>query len=252
MSSLFLDFCSFLWALVSRWIELVSGGVVAFAWLIYCQQTGRPVAMKAYYWILAVGLFCAAFGAWREKFQQIQATIGLRGEIDLMGDAVNAQGSCIILHLAIRNTGNPTIVSGLTADIRWKSGSRLGVLPQDFGANNQFSSENGKSTRIEPTDIIYNKVITPIPAGALVEGYAQYRLPGVTREQLWEGGYEIVVHMTDVWDNKYEIKRQWVDPRKIEERKRLLIPGSGNPFAELMGESPTPPSSTPDRGASPP
>jgi hypothetical protein len=245
------DLLQFIQAVFLRWSNLITGGVVALLWLAYEKFADRQIPMRTFIYILSAGLFIAVFGAWREQVLKVRATRGLHAEIRQTAIGQNSQQACIVLFLTITNTGSPTIINGLNADIAFEGGKLSDVPAHEFGSDNQMNLPDGSVASIEPSDILYEKLVTPVLTGGLVQGYVQYRLPGISSKQLLENGCQITIHFQDAWQNKYVVMQK--ANGKDEMQKLLLIPGTGNPLAKPKPSVvPTPPSSTPDKGASPP
>src|SRR5881275_1208325 len=86
MPKWFWDFCEFWKSIFSRWVELVTGGSIAFAWLLYNRITEREVSMTTFYWILGMAFLFAVFGTWREQYLKVQEYVAKRADFYLFAE----------------------------------------------------------------------------------------------------------------------------------------------------------------------
>jgi hypothetical protein len=61
------DFLQFVWAIVSHWQVLVTGGVVTAFVSVYEHRSGEALSWHVYRWVLVVFVIIAVFLAWREE-----------------------------------------------------------------------------------------------------------------------------------------------------------------------------------------
>jgi hypothetical protein len=204
MSEVFLDFCRFCQAVFSRWVALLTGGIIAFGWLIYSQWTGGNVPMTAFYCIALVTLLFACFGAWREQYLKNKIE-NLRGQIMQvgLGEGLPHGGAWITIILRLTNSGPPTIASGFIATV--KSGSFCQNLsPMTLPEATRFHHEGGMK-QIKPSDLIHEKLTKAIPQGESVTGYLVYIAPNASAHALNDDWPQITITFRDASGREYKV-----------------------------------------------
>jgi len=187
-----------------RWGALLTGGVIAVAWLVYCQCTGKNPSMKVFYWIAGLTFLFACFGAWREQYLKNKIE-NLRGDILQVGlGDVEELGAWITIVLRITNAGLPTTAVGFLATV--KSGEFCKVLqPMSFPENTAFVFQ-GTSNQIKRSEMLHEKLTKAIPQGESVTGYLVYITADISGVALNEKWPEITIHWDDASGKRYTAK----------------------------------------------
>jgi hypothetical protein len=221
------DLCSFCKDVISRWIELVTGGAVAFAWLLYCQLTGKNIAMTPFYWILGVTLFLACFGAWREQFLKTKEEPKLWGRVNktVIGSGQNQLSLLLLIH--VTNTGPQTLVEGFWATLT-VGNHEFKLNPVFIPENNRFEFD-GRWITLKPPQLFFSQVSSPIVQGGRVRGYIQYLVEGLEPRELEAKGYQITIRFRDAAQNEYTFQSSNED-RPRPDTKPLAYPGFTDPF----------------------
>lgn len=146
--------------------------------------------------------------------------------------------------LSITNSGPPTTVDIQTATI--KSGGKSFTLTSIIYAEGHYFGATG--IVINKSDMIVEKLATPIPTGGRTQGFLFYELRGVPLADLKRNRFEIAIRFKDAEDNKYEAYTSSDQFRN----DGVYIPGIDNPFLRLKKPHSTPPPPAPGTGASPP
>ena len=215
------DFGIFFREVFKRWVELVTGGVIAFAWLIYCQLTGKSLSMTVFCWILVVTLLFAVFGAWREQY--LKAKGGLEGEINQLWWAKD-QG-LLFLQARIFNTGLPTVIPywGLRAELSDKR--QITATNQSIPLGQELGTGTHK-TRINK--IMYEESTVPVAQGGQIGGWLCFSFP-VPREEVHRPDTTLVLEFRDVKGNKFFTK----SPGTGTGSEMLYYPGTGSLIEEI-------------------
>ncbi len=155
--------------------------------------------------------------------------------------------------LSITNNGPPTLVDIGTATIKSgnKTFSGLGSIIYEEGTQHVFQTGVEKISRSEM--IVEKLGQKEIQTGGRITGWLMYELPGISISELRANGYEISLFLRDASGNEFPVSSPSANQMG---GKPAYIPGFNNPVLKHAGEPPvprpTPPSPTPDKGASPP
>jgi hypothetical protein len=185
--------------------------------------------------------------------QRLSEQRNLRAGIIRMGRGDNDKGLTLIdVALFVTNVGPPTIVDIAPATIKFgKNGERvLTVRDTIYGNDTVVRFQSGVAT-VKRSDLIVDKLATPIQTGDRVTGFLWYEIPGVSLDELEQYPFEITIPLSDAAGNKYEAS---VSTAAMPEKPGYL-PGFNNPFLPFTEEdtsTPTPPPPTPGKKASPP
>jgi hypothetical protein len=179
------------------------------------------------------------------------AKSNLRGNIENVFRAEYGNGvTFIMLLLSITNTGPPTIVDILPAKI--KSGeTTFDDWPSDiFEGEMQHNFPTGV-VMLKKSELIVEKLATPIITGGREWGYLLYSLPGVSVAQLKKDKLEITIYFQDAEGKTYEAYRSSDDlgdgVNYVPGFKDPIYPFANKrpPAPWLKSGTPMPPSPTP-------
>lgn len=179
----------------------------------------------------------------------------LEGMISGVLDGEGANGvTCVLPLLSITNRGSPTIVDIEAATIKCGDKPFIGLRSIIYEEGTQHVFQTGVET-IKRSDMIAEKLATPIPRGGRTSGWLMYELRDIGVAELRRKGYQIIIPFKDAFGNEYKVSTP--PANKMGEGEPGYLPGANNPFLRHFGELPVPrptppPSPTPDTEASPP
>jgi hypothetical protein len=245
------DFFQFIKEVLSRWPDLAIGGGLGFAWLLFEKITGRPISLKIFFVLLSVAFLFAVFHAWREQY--VKSAPKLKGEMNsiVSGSSPDGKSAGILVLMGITNTGPPSIADGFDATVKFGD-SHINLGPSYLTAENRFFFGAG-SGQIKSSEMLYEKLVSPIPQGARTRGWLYYFLDGTNVDQLRRHGFQITIRFKDVNGTEYAVSSE---PLATPAKSAEYYPGAENPFLPFIGakatNTPMPPSSTPNKETSPP
>jgi hypothetical protein len=178
--------------------------------------------------ITAFGLavIFACFMAFRDQYLKVLELTrpALRGYIVSVGIGNTSRGAGITVLLQLTNIGPPTIVDGFIAIVGSHQFPTLHLPP-----NSTFSDEAGNVAKIDPADMLYEKLVTPIPEGGRVSGFLFFIAKGIASSDLTHSKRpDITVRFRDASLKEYSTAS--VGPGQAEP---LYEPGVRDPFIAL-------------------
>lgn len=200
MSELFEDFIEFCKAVILRWSNLVTSGVIAVAWLCYERFAGKPIPLGIFISILSVGFLVAFFQAWREQYAKNKCV--LAGEIlSLVWNEANAAPgkTLVFLQARIINNGSPTMVNSYELQAVLADGTKLNGTSLYLRDGVELHSET-ETTRI--TKVIYEQTVSPIAQGGQAAGWICFELPA-KRDRIRRKDTNIILTFRDARGRKY-------------------------------------------------
>lgn len=244
------DLLEFIRAVGERWPDLAIGGIIGFLWIGYEKLRNKSIPLKTFFVILGVSLFFATFGAWRERSEKAKP-VSLRAFVEpgassvIFGEMEDGSASLVLL-LTVVNAGRPTTLHGFLLDVMEGKNKVYEVGPEYLSQNTTFEMLGGGTRRIKQSEMIYNKVLSPIVEGGQVSGFVHYILKGFSRDELFKNDRVFVVSFWDAAGKEYNVK-----VRNLHRQfPQGIIPGVDNPFLPFNPDA-TPPSPTPGTEASP-
>lgn len=178
-----------------------------------------------------VVLALACFLAFRDQYREIKKLTRPRllGRIISEGLAETSKGAGITVLLQITNTGPPTIADG------WGVVVKVGESIHQFRATHfpegtiSFPDGDGGSVELKASELIYEKLLTPIPQGGRVSGFLFFLAREIPFETLKDSTQtEITVLFRDAEGREYQARSQGrgqVAP--------LYEPGVADPFIAI-------------------
>jgi hypothetical protein len=255
------DFIQYIQELLERWPDLAIGGIIGLSWLCFEKFTGREISLKVFFAILGVSFFFAVFGVWREQYRKVKASSGLKAYIESFGSGYNDDGQEMAIYplVTIYNSGPPNTPRSFSLSIEYRGKTVRSFSRKYVPADNKFFFEGvDKPITLDPSQMLYERLGSPIPEGGHVNGFLMFSEREVPRaefekfKQQWWQTSDISLKLTfqDVHDNDYKTA---INGGPGKHGNPDYVPGVQNPFPPLTyAETPTPPSPTPDKGASPP
>ena len=184
------DLLRFLWAVVTNWAGLATGGIIVAVLWLWSTVRQMPISRKFGIALALVFLSLAVFNVWREQYRMVrefQADVpDLRGHIDalLSGDTLN-EGKPVPFVLAIvsiRNLKAPSIAQGYECQVKTADGRSLHGRTDALPTGMTFMDHPEWSGRFDNIAPLYDKTAeTPIERGALRRGALMFTFPGATR-----------------------------------------------------------------------
>jgi len=162
-------------------------------------------------------------------------------------------GTSIAVLLEIQNAGEPTTPSGFEAIL--KIGKQtIKLKPEFLPEDKEFEFHKKGTAKIKRSEMLYEKLSSPIPQGGRLVGFLWYVAKGVKMSQLSDH-LDITIIFRDTDENEYRAAPKW--PASNEEIGPQYVPGVENPFIPFSDHrqtttDTTQPSPTPNKEASPP
>jgi hypothetical protein len=186
MSEYIQELWQFVWAVVTNWAGLTTGGViVALLWLwSTLKQTSIP--RKAGIVVALLFLFLAVFNAWREQYKKVQTAAAdvpeLKGWIDgLLSGEMPMEGrgavSMILLTVAIKSLRSPSIVQGYECTARTPNGESYKGQPQTVPADMKLQGKWGVKELSNMVPLYEKTAETPIERGGMRRGLLLFTFP---------------------------------------------------------------------------
>jgi hypothetical protein len=153
----------------------------------------------------------------------------------------------VLVTFGVMNAGSPNTPWGFRATV--KMGEEVLNLQTTYLPENSEFNFNGRgSTTIKKSDMLIERLITPIPQGGHTDGYLFYIAKGVSTAKFNKMDYEMTINFKDTASNEYHVTCRLGSSWSISP---VYVPGMNNTLLPFMEESARP-SSTPSTGASPP
>jgi hypothetical protein len=216
-------------AVIIWWFKTVGGAVVTVFQICYALRYREAPPMIS--WCLFGACFTiAGFLAWRDERKKVLELTrpNLRGHIVSVGLHAIGNGSALTVLLQITNSGPATIADDFTAILKCGELTRR-LSTVHLPPNASFSDESGKVMHIDPSDMLYEKLIQPIPAGGRVSGFLFYVVKDVLPSLLTGATrYEITICFKDASPKRYFATNQGPS-----QKTPLYEPGVRDPFVSL-------------------
>ena len=160
---------------------------------------------ERWYWIAMPLLFLIAELAFHAVFAghaDIRPTVEVFsiGATDGTGSLAPTQSMLVVM--AIRNVGMPTVVGGFHLSVRWNNGDSSDIPPL---APLSISFPATPPVVFRPEDSMLVKTLSPIPTGGMVRGVLVYPLPqGRTAQDLQAS--EATIAVIDIFEKAKHAK----------------------------------------------
>jgi hypothetical protein len=235
------DLFSFLGAVASHWVALMSGIVSLLITLVLRIKKVEP-RDKIFWSIAAFCFFIAFFLAWRDEHVSVQNTKQelvrekdenvpkLRGRIEQVAirESPDLNGTQVFVHLSIGNIGGPSKVNDFLLDVespetphKDSKGSDLQYKdkPAKFPKETISALGEKKSkVTIHYQESMDAKMVDPIERGDRVSGWLMFLIKGEGEEpeNIQRAKNKFTISFRDVWGQtysaSYEMPEHFVNP----------------------------------------
>jgi hypothetical protein len=204
------DLGSFLQAILTDWIALLSGA--ASVVLSFLGAIGRKELPRWVWWTAAAVCFLlASCRVWTSQYRRannLQVNINeqinpkLSCSIDQAGEAskenVVPGNSVVLLIATVRNTGAPSTAEDYTLKVKLLDDSEVPGLLLTIPERYQINYPNGFIRIVRDTQALYNKTIKAIGHNEISRGFLLFQLTGLSAERLSAAGKEYDLNLKDV------------------------------------------------------
>jgi hypothetical protein len=226
------ELCAFIASAKDHWRELTGGSLAAVLLSVAASMglNAPPIITGLFAFGLVV--VCAAFLAWRDQYRKVQELKlpCLRGYVISVGIGRIEGGAGITVLLQITNIGPPTIADDFTAIVQCGGGRKFELHPIFLPPNSTFSDEAGNVVKIDESDMLYERLVTPIPEGGRISGFLFYLLKDrAAVALLTKGRSDITIFFRDASLRKYQTTNKGAP----ESGQPIYEPGVRDPFIAL-------------------
>jgi hypothetical protein len=212
------DLLSFLVAVASHWVALMSGIVSLLITIVLRIRKVEP-RDKIFWSIAALCFLFAFFLTWRDEHtslidtkQQLlkekdQNSPRLSGKIEpvIIVDSGNAKGTQIFINLSILNTGGTSIADSFLLEIK-SPDFQFKNSPAEFPKEYTLPIEEKKSNiTLHSQDSIEEKTAKAIERGHLVQGWLRFVVDGIKPEIIRRPKTQFTVSFKDVLRQTYSV-----------------------------------------------
>lgn len=197
---------SFVWALLSHWVALMSGGISLVLTFIFRYRHWEP-GNKIFATISALCLLFACYLAWSDEHVAQKDAPNLSCNIEnlIIGEGSDTKALQIAVQLSVRNVGTqPSLADNYKLHVK-ASDFEVSLLSAEITADYTVTSAD-KSQKILLTrqDSLVEKTKEPIGQGAKKEGWLRFNtatkeaMPGISPDLLKRPGLNYTVSVNDV------------------------------------------------------
>lgn len=212
------DLGTFLYALITTWANLATGGVIVAAVAVYyARKKLSPPPKVTLGLALVFGVF-ASFNVWRAEY--LKTHPGLQLHLDQGGFAekaesapgvplVNTKGVPAIVSATLRNLGPPTIADDWELSIKLP-GQKEVLKPRlmDFNLPNQ-PPINIHGETVPLNKLLYKETMAPIATGDKREGILAFFVDDKTLADVEQVGTQITLSCRDIAGNLIKSDLVW-------------------------------------------
>lgn len=211
------DLFSFLTAVLSHWIALMSG-VVSLGIGLWQRARHSKLTDKIFWSVAGVCFSLAIFLAWRDEhtsqlttkkeLEEVTnpAAPRFRAEIEqvIVEDNHSLGGATVFVLLSVRNLGADSIAEKFllhirASDLEYKNG------PTEFTGETPLTLPDGSKITLRRQDSLGVKASEPVRHGALIRGWLMFVMPKVKADALREPGTYYEVSFADVVNKQLSV-----------------------------------------------
>jgi hypothetical protein len=214
------DLLEFLWAVITNWAALTTGGVIVALLALWSLLRQQPIRKSLGIGAALFFLFLAFFNAWRE---QKHAAVDAKNELERISKpnfairigqaviALNGSSTTVFIpFVEIVNKGADSVVTNYR--VHYKSDSFDGDLKVSAFLDEELKLPSGSgSLTLHKADFLTNR-ITAISRGHMEVGRLLVLIPGVKNAEINSGKALITLYIKDYLGDSYSAVYQGGGP----------------------------------------
>jgi hypothetical protein len=216
------DILSFLGAVASHWVALMSGIVSLLITLVLRIKKVEP-RDKIFWSIAALSFLLAFFLTWRDEHVSLINTKQellkerdknvpkLHGHIEqvIIRESPDVKGSQVFIQLSIGNIGGKSKVDNFLLDVESSdSDLQFKIEPAEFPKETiSFPDEKSKVT-ITHQDSMEERAAKPVESGDRVLGWMRFVVENIKPEIIQRPKTKLKLSFKDVWEQTYSVTHE--------------------------------------------